>query len=225
MNKLLDTFINLCRWPSALIILWSLPALLKSFRYFNFMAPHYYFMGAGIIFFWVVAFTAGREIRVQIQTIAHELTHTLFAFLTLHFIRRIRLNPDGSGGSMAFAGQGNWLITLAPYFFPLFAAFYMLIMPWLLAATDDYWLVYAVFGYFVAYYWETVLSQVHREQTDIIKEGYVFSGIIIIGLNLFVNGVLFAFCSRLWSGVEQYTALIWRLNIQQWQQLQNLIGV
>ncbi|MBQ9034684.1 MAG: M50 family metallopeptidase [Alphaproteobacteria bacterium] len=222
MNKFIDAIINLCRWPVALILLWSLPALLKSFRYFNFMAPHFYFFGAGILFFWIIAFTAGREIRVQIQTIAHELTHTLFAFLTLHFIRRIRLNPDGSGGSMAFAGHGNWLITLAPYFFPLFAFFYMLLMPWLLNISDSHWLVYAVFGYFVAYYWETVLSQVHSEQTDIIKEGYFFSGIIIVGLNLLVNGAIFAFTSKLWGGVEQYLLLLTRLCDEQWHRVQNL---
>ena len=100
--------------------------------------PHFYFLGTGIILFWVTALSAGREMRSQIQTIAHELTHTLFAFLTLHLVKRVRLNPDGSGGSMAFSGQGNWLITLAPYFFPLFAFLYMLIMPWLLQISDNY---------------------------------------------------------------------------------------
>ena len=224
MNKLTDFVINLCRWPVAILLLFSLPALVKSYKYFNFFAWHFYYMGAGIIFFWFIAFTAGRELRAQIQTIAHELTHTLFAYLTLHFVKRVRLNPDGSGGSMAFAGHGNWLITLAPYFFPLFASIYMLIMPWLLEATDKYWLVYAVFGYFIAYYWETVLSQVHREQTDIIKEGYVFSVIIIIGLNLLVTGILFAFNSQQWNGVQIYTDLVWRLNSEQWKWLCSLVS-
>ena len=129
MNKVIDFMINLCRWPVALMLLFSLPALVKSYQYFNFFNRHFYYMAAGIVFFWFIAITAGRELRSQIQTIAHELTHTLFAFLTLHFVKRVRLNPDGSGGSMAFAGHGNWLITLAPYFFPLFASIYMLIMP------------------------------------------------------------------------------------------------
>ena len=224
MNKVIDFMTNLCRWPVALMLLFSLPALVKSYQYFNFFNRHFYYMAAGIIFFWFVAITAGRELRSQIQTIAHELTHTLFAFLTLHFVKRVRLNPDGSGGSMAFAGHGNWLITLAPYFFPLFASIYMLIMPWLLETTDKYWLVYAVFGYFVAYYWETVLSQVHREQTDIIQEGFVFSGIIIVGLNLFVTGMLFAFNSQQWHGVSIYYKLLKRLNLEQWQWLQSLIA-
>lgn len=219
MNKVIDFMINLCRWPVALVLLFSLPALVKSYWYFNFMAWHFYYMASGIVFFWFIAFTVGRELRGQIQTIAHELTHTMFAYLTLHFVKRVRLNPDGSGGSMAFAGRGNWLITLSPYFFPLFAAVYMLIMPRLLEITGKYWLVYAVFGYFVAYYWETVLSQVHREQTDIIKEGYIFSAIIIIGLNLLVTGCLFAFNSQQWHGVQIYTDLVWRLCVGQWNWL------
>lgn len=51
MNKFIDAIINLCRWPVALVLLWSLPALLKSFRYFNFMAPHFYFLVQAYCFF------------------------------------------------------------------------------------------------------------------------------------------------------------------------------
>jgi hypothetical protein len=166
----------------------------------------------------------GSQVRHQIQIIAHELTHTLFAILTLHFVKKIRLNPDGSGGSMQLSGHGNWLIVLAPYFFPLFAALYMLIMPFLLRVSDNHWLVYAVFGYFTAYYWETVLSQVHAEQSDIIRCGYVFSGIIIVCFNLFVTGSIFAFVRHSWQGLELYWQLIYKLAVEHYEWVQNLFS-
>jgi hypothetical protein len=223
MNKIIDGLINLCRWPVALIALSFLPALILSYRYFDFYQKEFYFFGAGIAFFWIIAFTVGSTVRHQIQIIAHELTHTLFALLTLHFVKKIRLNPDGSGGSMQLSGHGNWLIILAPYFFPLFAAIYMLLMPTLLDWTQNHWLIYAVFGYLTAYYWETVLSQVHREQSDIIRCGYLFSAIIIVCFNLFINGAIFAFVRHTWSGFELYCQLVFRLYREFYQPLIELI--
>ena len=224
MNKIIDGLINLCRWPVALICLCFLPALIESYRHFNFYCKEFYCFGAGVAFFWIVALCVGSQVRHQIQIIAHELTHTLFAILTLHFVKKIRLNPDGSGGSMQLSGHGNWLIILAPYFFPLFAFFYMLIMPFLLRVSDNHWLVYAVFGYFTAYYWETVLSQVHAEQSDIIRCGYVFSGIIIVCFNLFVTGSIFAFVRHSWQGIELYWQLIYKLAVEHYAWVQNLFG-
>ena len=224
MNKIIDGLINLCRWPVAIASLLVLPALIRSYQHFNFHTKEFYFFGAGIAFFWIVAFTIGSQIRHQIQIIAHELTHTLFAVLTLHFVKKIRLNPDGSGGSMQLSGHGNWIIILAPYFFPLFAALYMLIMPPLLKLTGNHWLIYAVFGYFTAYYWETVLSQVHPQQSDIIRCGYLFSGIIIVCFNLFVTGSLFAFVRHSWSGLELYWQLLYKLNTEHYRLIQNLIS-
>ena len=158
------------------------------------------------------------------QIISHELTHTFFAYLTFHDAGRIRLNPDGSGGSMVLKGQGNWLITLAPYFFPLFAFFYMIFMPWLLDISDNHWIVYGIFGYFIAYYWAAVLDQTHPKQTDIIKEGYWFSIIFIIGANLYMTGIMLAFTSKSWLGVKTYLQLITRLNLDNAQKICELIA-
>jgi hypothetical protein len=115
---------------------------------------------------------------------------------------------------MSLTGRGNWLITLAPYFFPLFAFIYMLLLPLLAEACNGYWLIYAILGYFCAYYWATVLSQVHPYQTDIIREGYVFSGIVIVAGNLYVTGAIFVFVNNFWNGIYYYTVLIGKLSIK-----------
>ena len=60
------------------------------------------------------------SVRTSMQIIAHELTHSFFALLTFHKVKHIRVADDNSGGSMGFEGEGNWLIIIAPYFFPLF---------------------------------------------------------------------------------------------------------
>lgn len=223
MNRIFDFLINLCKWPTALIVLALIPGLIESYSRFNFFTMQFYCVGAGILFYFVTAISAGSEIRSQIQIIAHELTHTFFAYLTLHFVHCVRLNPDGSGGSMVLKGRGNWLITLAPYFFPLFAFFYMLIMPWLTEVIEQKWILYGIYGYFIAYYWGTVLSQVHLQQTDIIREGYFFSAIIIVGFNLYTTGCLFAYTNRFWHGIELYTKLVGKLSYELWQNIFSLI--
>jgi len=221
--KILDVVINMMRWPCAIFILLSLPALLKSYGYFNFMTVKFYSLFAGAVFFLFTVLSGGYNMRKSMQIIAHELTHTVFALLTLHNVGRLRLNPDGSGGSMQHEGRGNWIITLTPYFFPLFAFLYMLVMPPLLQVCGKSWVLYAILGYFLAYYWEIVLSQTHREQTDIIKEGYLFSGIIIVGANLYVTGCIFAFAGKLWKGTEIYSRLVWQLNVENYNTLRSLI--
>lgn len=219
MSKVLDWVINALRWLAAMYLLLSVPALLEAYSYFNFFTLKFYALGVGILFFAFTLIAAGYNMRRSMQIIAHELTHSLFAFLTFHKVGRIRLNPDGSGGSMQLKGHGNWLITLAPYFFPLFAFFYMLVMPVLAEVFQSHLLLYAILGYFLAYYWSTVLSQVHVNQPDIIAEGYGFSAMVIVGANLYVTGMILAFCSQFWHGIGIFLALVNRLNLAYLQQL------
>lgn len=219
MARYIDIFLLWIKWPVALFLLLSVPALLRSFDYFNFLTPKYYALAGGVILYFVTMVTAGYNVCHNMQIISHELTHTFFAYLTLHDAGRIRLNPDGTGGSMILKGRGNWIITLSPYFFPLFAFFYMLLMPFLLRISGEHWLVYGVFGYLIAYYWVTVAEQVHPKQTDIIKEGYIFSIITIVAANLWTTGIMLAFTSKLWEGVKIYLSLVWSLNLSFWDMM------
>ena len=51
------------------------------------------------------------------STLEHELTHAIFAILSLN--RVTGLNATGrEGGVTHYQGYGNWVITLAPYFVP-----------------------------------------------------------------------------------------------------------
>lgn len=223
MARYIDLFLLWTKWPTAIFLLLSVPALIHSFDYFNFMTPKFYALAAGIGFYVLTIFIAGYNTCHTMQIISHELTHTLFAYLTFHNAGRIRLNPDGSGGSMVLKGRGNWLITLSPYFFPLFAFLFMLMMPLILRLSNDNWMVYGIFGYFIAYYWATVIEQVHPKQTDIKKEGYIFSAIVIVAANLYTTGIMLAFCSKSWEGVKIYLALIYRLSVEYGEELIKLI--
>ncbi|MCI5634730.1 MAG: M50 family metallopeptidase [Alphaproteobacteria bacterium] len=224
MHKIMDYIVNLLKLPAALYLLFSVPALVMVYRYFDFYTFKFLMVGAGFVFFWGTIFLSGYTTRNSMQVISHELTHTFFAYLTLHNAGRIRLNPDGSGGSMQLNGHGNWLISLAPYFFPLFAFFYMLLMPYLLKVSDNNWVVYAILGYFLAYHWLVVLTQVHPRQTDLSQVGFIFSGIVIVGANLFSNGIVLAFASKSWDGVFTFLRLVNKLNLEYVEKIYALIA-
>ena len=223
MSKFLDFLINLLKWPAALFLALSLPGLFESFNAFNFNSLKFYAFFGGAGFYFVILVLCGYNICATMQIISHELTHILFAYLTFHSADRIRISPDDMGGSVRINSKGNWLILLAPYFFPLFSAIYMLMMPGLLRITNDNWLIYAIFGYLFFYYAATVLSQVHPGQTDIIRCGYLFSTIVIIAANLYVIGMIFSFNEGLWPGVEKYLRSVSELNREYFQNFAALI--
>ena len=49
----------------------------------------------------------------------------LAAILTFHKPKGMSIEQD-KGGSFTYEGKGNWLITIAPYFFPTFPLIWML---------------------------------------------------------------------------------------------------
>ncbi len=148
--------------------------------------------------------------RVNMQVLAHELSHSIFALLTFHKVKHLHINADDTGGEMGFTGRGNFLIVIAPYFFPFFALIYMVVMSFL----PDHYMYNGLLGFFLGYHLDTVLSQIHPKQTDLPKVGYLFCFLFLPGINLFVIGSILAFNSRGWGGMADYILLINRLNFE-----------
>lgn len=217
MRILIDRFIELFKWPVAIYMLFSLPACIQSFYYFNLMTWKYIAMAGGVAMFFISRNMSDAGVRTNIQIIAHECTHAFFALLTLHKVTRIRVEGDNSGGHMEYKGRGNWLITIAPYFFPLFCFFCMIgILVYTSFAPMNLFLN-GILGYFVGYHIDTVVSQIHEKQTDLPKVSYKFCVMFLPGANLWAIGSILAFNSRGWEGLVIYQHLIKMLNIHNYQ--------
>ena len=198
------------KWPIALYMLISLPAYIQSLSYFNFTQFKYIAFGGGSILFILSMTMSDGAVRTGLQTIAHELTHTFFAFITFHKIKHVRLNPDDSGGSMGFEGEGNWLITISPYFFPLFVFFFMILVGFF----PSHFIINGILGYLMGYHIDTVASQIHDKQTDLPKVGYGFCWTFLPGANFWIIGCILSFNSRGWEGISVYQTLIYNLNLK-----------
>lgn len=223
MSTILDKFINLLKWPVALWALWSIPAFFQSLEYFNFKNLKFIALLGGFFMFFVARTSMDSSVKTSMQIIAHELAHSFFAVLTFHKIKNIRIAEDDSGGSMSFEGEGNWLIIIAPYFFPLFCFFFMIGVGIYMKFAPLNWIVSAVFGYFIGYHVDTVASQIHEKQTDLPKVSYLFCAMFLPGANFWAIGSMLAFNSQGWQSFFVYQELINRLNLNNFNLLINMI--
>lgn len=223
MSKILDKLVELFKWPIALYMLVSIPAYIQSLSYFQFMSARFISLGLGFFLFFMARGMADASVKTSMQIIAHECTHSFFALLTLHKIKHIRVADDNSGGSMGFEGEGNWLIIIAPYFFPLFGFFVMLAISFYTRFAPMNLILNGVMGYFIGYHIDTVSSQIHEKQTDLPKVSYRFCWMFLPGANLWAIGSMLAFNSRGWDGVFVYQKLIRTLTSKNLDYVLNLL--
>ncbi len=143
-------------------------------------------------------------------TLEHEITHALFAVLTFHRVVNIEASWGNGGGSMAFKGKGNWLITIAPYFFPTLALAIVLtgVVVSAFSGQQVSWLALAL-GIAVGYHFLAVIFEIHKEQTDLQKVGWLFSFLFIPGANLLSYGLIFVFVDRGTDGIVYFGKLLY----------------
>ena len=213
MQKLINLLLKICKWPAAIYLTLSIPAYIRSVDYFSFTNIPFISFAVGFFMFFIARTLADKTTTTTMQTIAHELTHTFFAFLTFHKVKAVRVNPDDTGGNMEFQGEGNWLIIIAPYFFPLFAFFFMIGAYFYLKVAPMNFIINGIIGYLLGYHVDTVSSQIHEKQTDLPLVGYPFCFAFLPGANMNIVGSVLAFNSKGWEGISLYQQLIYKLNI------------
>ena len=213
IREKINLFLKIVKWPVAFFMILIVPAAWRSFeRYFvirrqlNWHNLIYFAIGVGF-------FAAVRAVvllrRGKTETLEHEITHALFAMATLHPVERIELKETG-GGSMTFSGEGNWLIAIAPYFFPL-AAFTMMFFAIAVKQAIGYspdW-IYIGLGMTVCYNLFSFAEQTHPQQTDFKVVGYLFTICFLPGANCLTFGTIFSFAERGWNGVLFFYKLLW----------------
>jgi len=111
--------------------------------------------------------------------LGHELTHALWVWAMGGRVRKFR--ASSSGGHVVVT-KSNFIIALAPYFFPLYA----ILVVAAFAAGQRFWnwrpyvvwfhlMLGAAYGFHVTLTWHILKS----DQSDISDQGYFFSTVII----------------------------------------------
>lgn len=121
-----------------------------------------------------------------IYVFGHEFTHALWTWLFRSKVKKMKVTS--SGGHVVIS-KTNFLITLAPYFFPLYAV----IVIFVFAVGHWIWNWQSYFVYFhllvgAAYAFHVTLTfhTLQTRQSDITSQGYLFSAVIIFLGNVMV---------------------------------------
>jgi hypothetical protein len=192
LTRLIDRLINLLKWPIALLTVFLLPAIALTIGdeitklSSNILIPFTVGLVAYFIL-WKMLFTR-RLWGSWLPTFEHELTHTLFALITLHKVTDFHTSYEKGGHVRYIGGPGNWLITIAPYFFPTFvvlllvAHFYFPLLP------RDLFIL--LLGFVVSFHLVSTLIEINTKQPDLNKVGLFFCWCFLPGANLFFIGWL-----------------------------------
>jgi hypothetical protein len=114
-----------------------------------------------------------------IYVFGHELTHALWAWLFGGQIKKMKVT---SKGGHVVVTKSNFLIALAPYFFPLYAAIVIVVFVTghLIWDWHSYFMAFHLFlGAAYAFHVTLTAYILQTRQSDITEEGYLFSATII----------------------------------------------
>jgi hypothetical protein len=127
---------------------------------------------------WVVIFLLLPK-PMWVYVFGHELTHVLWTWIFAGEVKQMKVSS--SGGHVVIS-KSNFLIVLAPYFFPLYAVIVIgvfalgnLIWHWHGYLVWFHLLVGAAYAFHVTLTYHTLKTR----QSDITSQGYLFSGVVI----------------------------------------------
>jgi hypothetical protein len=153
----------------------------------------FWFFSLGVIL-WVIAFV-GLPRPVIVYVFGHEVTHVLWVWLMGGRVSKFRVS--GEGGHIV-TNRTNFLIALAPYFFPLYSLFAILVygIASLFVNVAPYGqLLYAILGITWAFHLTFTCWMIPKNQTDLSDHGTFFSLVFIYLMNLVLLSVLLVIAS------------------------------
>jgi hypothetical protein len=132
---------------------------------------------SGAACWWVIYLLLPKPMWVYV--VGHELTHAVWTWLMGGQVKRFKAS---SKGGHVVVTKTNFLIALAPYFFPLYAL--LVVLAFVLGRLAWDWRGYVVWFHLLlgaAYAFHITLTWhvLKNSQSDITEQGYLFSAVVI----------------------------------------------
>jgi len=125
------------------------------------------------------------------STMEHEFTHAIFAWMTFHHVSDFKATFCSGGYVQIRGGSGtNWLILIAPYWFPTLTIPVMLVLGLHPAAHAD--VVSGLLGVTFSYQLTSTYLETHVGQTDLQRVGFPFAWMFLPTMNILAAGVVVA---------------------------------
>jgi hypothetical protein len=117
------------------------------------------------------------------STFEHELTHAIFAWATFKKVTGLKATWR-EGGVCSWEGGKNWLIFIAPYFFPT-----LMLVPIVLSFVvkrEYFEAVEIMLGAVMAYHMTSTYLETHSNQTDLQETSFLFAFLFLPTANIMV---------------------------------------
>ena len=212
LHRTTSLTLSVAKWPLALAATAFLPALAVTVVHaFTRMATAHdqgLPAAAGFAAYALVWALLLRHTRITwLSTLEHELTHCVFAWATFNRVTALRATLS-SGGHMRYQGTQNWLISVAPYFFPTATVALLLARPFVPPGREVW--VMALVGASVAYHVFSTWAETHHAQTDLQEAGFLFCWLWLPGANLLAFTLVFAWGVSGAGAMADVFSEVWR---------------
>jgi hypothetical protein len=184
MKKALSILFGIALVPFCIGFTWQLGATVFGIRYKPDLP---YFFAAGALAYITLHVLFRKPILTYV--FGHELTHALFAVLFGGSVKSFHASQRGGRVTLT---KSNVIITLAPYFFPLYTVVALLLYGTAIAADLKGavgWIVFLAGATFAFHLVLTALF-LQTEQTDIREYGMIFSFPLIYLFNVAFTALL-----------------------------------
>jgi hypothetical protein len=154
---------------------------------------------------WIIIFFLLPK-PMWIYVFGHELTHALWTWLFGGQVKKMKVT---SKGGHVVISKTNFVIALAPYFFPLYAVIIILIFAlghWIWDWHSYFVYFHLLIGAAYAFHLTLTFHALQTRQTDITSQGYLFSAVIIFLGNV---AVLLFGIPLLTEKIQLFKALGW----------------
>lgn len=169
-------FVSLALWPLAGGLGAALGRLVWRLPWGQAYLPWF---AAGFVSYLLVQIFWWRPLFFYVM--GHELTHALAA--VLQGGRADDLHVSTKGGKVR-VNRSNFVVNLAPYFFPLYTAGACLV--WAVAAPRFSPALAALVGFTLAFHFALTLFSLKQHQSDIAEVGWFFAIPLILALNVLI---------------------------------------
>ncbi len=153
------------------------------------LTEEFWFFSLGFIL-WLITFF-GLPRPVLIYVFGHELTHALWVWMMGGRVSNFKVRKDGG---LIETDTSNFLIALAPYFFPVYSIAVIL----LYGVVGAFWdlepyrrIIFGLVGATWGFHATFTCWMIPKGQSDLQEHGHFFSLVIIFAMNLVVLTILF----------------------------------
>ena len=161
------------------------------------------YFSIGIITYILIRFGTsklGSSIMEFGEVFYHELIHTVYSVMCLKGIKSF-FASDTRGGEIE-TSKSNFIIDLSPYFFPIFAVLVSLIRPIVVQKYYEYLVLCAGIG--TGLHLSSVFHDLKVEQSDIDKNGVLFSFVIIFFLIMIFLGIIISLLNSGYASILEF---------------------